>query len=104
MKPIAALVLLALAGPALAQHDHSQAAAMAGLSHDMPSAFGPYSMAREGSGTAWQPDNFGVGGLMSGAAGWSIMAHGFVNAVHDDQGGPRGDSKSIAQSMFMVMG
>ena len=34
---------------------------------------------------------------------WSVMAHGFVNAIHDEQGGPRGDSKNFSNSMFMAV-
>jgi hypothetical protein len=33
---------------------------------------------------------------------WSVAAHGFVNAVHDDQGGNRGDTKNFSNSMFMA--
>ena len=105
MKPLQLAILLAFAAvPALAQeHDHAAMPAMSGMAHDMPSAFGPYSMAREGSGTSWQPENFGMQGLMLDAGGWSIMAHGLVNAVYDHQGGPRGDTKSFSSSMFMAM-
>jgi hypothetical protein len=31
------------------------------------------------------------------------MFHGYVNAVYDHQGGPRGGKKSFAESMFMAM-
>jgi hypothetical protein len=41
------------------------------------------------------------GHLMAHAGGWHLMAHGFVNAIHDHQGGPRGDTKSFSNSMFM---
>jgi hypothetical protein len=93
------LSIAGLAGPALAQqHQHDAAEG-----HDMPSAFGPYTMAREGSGTAWQPENFGMSGLMFETAGWSMMAQGMVNTVYDDQGGPRGDRKSFTSSMAMLM-
>lgn len=97
----------ALAAPfaiaALAAHaqSHEHSAPMEG--HDMPSAFGPYSMAREGSGTAWQPERFGMEGVMLGTGAWSVMAHGAATFVYDDQGGPRGGRKSFAESMFMAM-
>src|SRR5512132_3985887 len=96
-QAIAAAVAAALAsGAALAQHHEHQHAQPAGEAHEMPSAFGPYSMSREGSGTAWQPENFGMEGLMFHGAGWSVMAHGLVNGVYDRQGGPRGDTKTFS--------
>jgi len=105
INPLVRSAALAVAASLLAAsaraQDHDHAAATEG--HDMPSAFGPYTMAREGSGTAWQPQNFGMSGLMFDLAGWSVMAHGFVDAVYDDQGGPRGDRKSFIESMFMAM-
>jgi len=101
LRFVMAFAALLAAGGALAE-DHQAMHAME--AHDMPSAFGPYSMAREGSGTAWQPGNFGMPGIMFDLAGWSVMAQGLVNVVHDDQGGPRGDSKTFTQSMFMAMG
>ena len=33
-----------------------------------------------------------------------MMTHGFANLVYDDQGGPRGDTKTFMTSMLMVMG
>jgi hypothetical protein len=45
-----------------------------------------------GGALTWQVDD------------WRIGAHGFVNAVFDHQGGPRGDEKSFSNSMVMVHG
>jgi len=44
------------------------------------------------------------GGLQWEAGPWSIMAHGFVNAIVDHQGSPRGDDKNFSNSMFMAVG
>ena len=44
----------------------------------------------------------GEGALMWHAGDWMVMAHGFVNAIHDHQGGPRGDTKRFSNSMFMA--
>jgi hypothetical protein len=41
------------------------------------------------------------GGIAGTIGDWSLAAHGFVNAVHDEQGGPRGDIKNFSNSMFM---
>jgi hypothetical protein len=98
----AAAVILALAGGggAVAQQspDMSGAEGM-----QMMGLFGPYSMTREGSGTSWQPDSTPMDGLMRMSGPWMGMVHGFVNAIYDDQGGPRGDTQSFSNGMLMLM-
>jgi hypothetical protein len=42
-------------------------------------------------------------GVMTQAGDWHLMAHGWVNAVLDHQGGPRGDHDTFSNSMFMGM-
>jgi hypothetical protein len=69
----------------------------------MQGTYGPYSMMREASGTSWQPDSSLHAGMMGMWGGWQTMAHGFVDAINDHQGGPRGDDKSFSASMFMLM-
>jgi len=63
---------------------------------------GDYSMMRDASGTAWQPD----GAVMSGTHGqlgsWATMLHGYVFGVLDHQGGPRGDQLIFSESMLMA--
>jgi hypothetical protein len=66
-------------------------------------ALGPYSMARESSGTAWQPDSSEHLALMSMTGDWMLMAHGDVNFVYDYQSGRRGDDKAFASGMLMGM-
>jgi hypothetical protein len=75
-----------------------------GRSMSMHSALGPYAMTRDGSGTSWQPDATPMGGKHLMEGDWMLMAHGLVNAVYDQQTGPRGDTKSFTESMFMLMG
>ena len=70
---------------------------------NMVGAFGPYSLNREASGTAWQPDTSDHSGLHQTRGGWDLMAHGVVNLVYDHQGGARGDSKAFASGMLMGM-
>ena len=60
----------------------------------MTGALGHYSMQRELSGTAWQPDNSHLMGLMVMSGDWSLMAHGNVDLVYDHQSGRRGDDKA----------
>ncbi len=69
----------------------------------MTGAFGPYTMAREASGTSWQPDSTPHAGLVSIAGPWMLMAHGYLDAIYDDQGGRRGGEKSFSTSMGMLM-
>ena len=64
---------------------------------------GEYPMMRDASGTSWQPDS----ALMSGAHGqlgnWSTMLHGYLYAITDHQGGPRGAQLNFSESMPMLM-
>ncbi|MBI1186827.1 MAG: hypothetical protein GC206_05760 [Alphaproteobacteria bacterium] len=116
----AALVLcglLAFASPALAQqadhgvehppeHGH-------GVSRDahtmhaenghgaMTGALGPYAAGREASGTSWQPEAAGHGGLHFMRGDWSFMTHALINGVYDWQGGPRGGEKTFVAGMIM---
>ncbi len=72
---------------------------------DMASSgrLGEYPMMRDASGTSWQPDS----ALMSGAHGqlgnWSTMLHGYLYAITDHQGGPRGAQLNFSESMPMLM-
>ena len=68
----------------------------------MTSALGAYSLNRDASGTAWQPDVTVHEGLHVMSGPWMVMAHGLFNAVHDQQGGPRGDNKSFVSGMVMA--
>ena len=70
--------------------------------HSMVGALGPYGMTRDASGTAWQPDSSPMLAIMGNLGGWSTMIHGFATAVHDSQGGPRGDTKTFVASMAML--
>jgi hypothetical protein len=71
--------------------------------HTMSGVYGPYPMTREASGTSWQPDDARHQGvhLMRGA--WTLMLHGYVDAVYDDQGGSRGDQQFQSDNMGMAM-
>lgn len=118
--------LLAFAGlgaPALAQtHDHSQHPPAAtpqaepmdhsqmdhgDMDHGeaatgMQSPYGPWPMGRDASGTSWQPEAAGHGGVHSSAGDWMVMSHVLLNAVYSDQTGPRGDDKAFLAGMVMT--
>jgi hypothetical protein len=74
---------------------------MSGMS--MSGALGEYGMSRDGSGTSWQPDSTPHAGIHSSYGSWSLMLHGDGTLVYDDQGGPRGESKTFFESMLMGM-
>jgi hypothetical protein len=69
----------------------------------MTAALGSYPMARESSGTAWQPDTSEHVGLHIMSGDWTLMAHGVLNLVYDHQSGPRGDDEGFASGMLMGM-
>ena len=71
--------------------------------HDMKGFLGPYGMGREGSGTSWQPDISPHDGIHARYGEWMTMWHALFNGVYDNQGGPRGDSKTFLGGMVMGM-
>jgi hypothetical protein len=75
----------------------------AGHAMVMTGALGPYSLARESSGTAWQPDTSEHSALHVVDGDWTLMAHGVLNLVYDHQSGRRGDDKAFASGMLMGM-
>lgn len=86
------------------------------MEHDMPmaehsghqmemtgGAYGSYPMARESSGTAWQPDSSEHMGVHVMSGDWTLMGHGVVNLVYDHQSSDRGDDKAFVSGMLMGM-
>jgi hypothetical protein len=71
--------------------------------HEMNGFLGPYGMGREGSGTSWQPDTSPHEGIHAQYGDWMTMWHAMFNGVYDNQGGPRGDTKTFASGMVMGM-
>lgn len=69
--------------------------------HIMTSPLGPWPLARDASGTSWQPDASLHGGLHGEADGWMLMGHAQINLVQDWQNGPRGDEKTFVSGMIM---
>jgi hypothetical protein len=114
LRPMLGAAALIFAGTAGAQDmnmpgmDDMPGMAMSPESTTMPpmpitGAFGPYAIPREASGTAWQPDSTPEAGLHLMAGPWMLMAHGYLDAVYDNQGGPRGNDKGFSASMGMLM-
>jgi hypothetical protein len=71
---------------------------------NMNALYGSYPMAREASGTSWQPDSSPHEGLNFMKDDWMFMVHGFANVIYDNQSGDRGDDKIFSESMLMLMG
>ena len=69
----------------------------------MAGQLGAYTMMRDASGTAWEPDSTPMEGFGWKAGDWTGMVHGYANLVYDHQGGPRGADKTFSESMLMVM-
>jgi hypothetical protein len=103
--------MAALPVAAPAQHAHHQEAPTdhSPIDHStmdhgaMDGALGPYPLAREASGTAWQPDASSHDGLHGVHGAWTTMAHGALNVVHDHQSGPRGGDATFVSGMLMGM-
>jgi hypothetical protein len=101
---------LRIAAPAAAQ-DPSDMQGMEGMDmegmdhgmHAMRGMLGSYSMSREASGTAWQPESTPHVGYHAMWNGWDVMTHGFANLVFDHQSGPRGGEKTFSENMLMGM-
>jgi hypothetical protein len=64
-------------------------------------ALGAYSMSRDASGTAWQPDVSEHQGLHIMSGPWMFMGHATIDGVWDTQSGPRGDDKAFVSGMIM---
>ncbi len=82
-------------------HDHGAAPMSHAFSINLP-------MTRNGSGTAWLPDNSPMYGYMFHSKKWMYMLHGnaFIRYNKQDllEKGSRGDSQFDAPNMVMLMG
>jgi len=58
-------------------------------------------MSRDATGTSWMPGSTEMPGIHWMAGEWQLMVHGFLTAIYDDQGGPRGNEKFFSENMFM---
>jgi hypothetical protein len=89
--------------PGMPGMHHGSEAEETGMTMLMPGQFGPYSMVREASGTSWQPDSTPSEGVHLMVDDWMLMGHANIIGVYDNQGGPRGGSKTFAAGMVMGM-
>ncbi len=89
------IFFLLVAAPCMAMtHEHHREIAMHGM-------YGTYPMERDSSGTSWEPASTRMPGIHRMPDEWLLMTHGYLMAIYDDQGGPRGDKEFFSESMFM---
>ena len=100
--PMPALAPMPAATPAASGHDEMLDMNMSG-SMKMTAMYGGYGMSREASGTSWQPDTTPDAALELHWSDWMLMVRGYIDAVADQQGGPRGRGMLFSESMLMVM-
>jgi hypothetical protein len=81
----------------------SAATIHAQMNHSMTGFYGPYSMSREASGTAWLPDSSPHAGNHWMAGDWMGMFHGYFYGVSTHQGGKRGEDRIFGENMNMLM-
>jgi hypothetical protein len=62
---------------------------------------GPYPMARDSSGTSWQPDDSLHAAIHGMAGDWMLMGHMMLWGIYDSQSGLRGDDKAFLAGMLM---
>lgn len=67
----------------------------------MTGTLGDYPMTRDASGTSWQPDSTPHEMTHTARGDWMLAGHAVLNAVHDDQQGPRGDRSEFVAGMVM---
>ncbi len=77
---------------------------MEGMEMEEHGLYGGYPWSREASGTSWQPESTPMAGIHFMPAGWMFMLHGYVDAVYDHQGSPRGGEMIYSPNMFMLLG
>lgn len=117
-RPFLICAALALSQPAFAQdhaqhqppgaedphagHDPAEMDDAAHRAHGLHGALGGYAMAREASGTSWQPDAspHAMSHYMRGE--WALSGHVMLNGVYASMGGPRGDDQAFVAGMIMA--
>lgn len=73
------------------------------LSMNMQGSFGPWSMRREGSGTAWLPESSPLYATMRERGGWQLMQMGQAVGAWSRSGGRRSESQVYGVSQYMLM-
>jgi hypothetical protein len=69
----------------------------------MRGTLGPWTMNREGSGTAWLPDSSPMYGRMLERGAWQVMEMGMAIGAYGNSGGKRGESQVFGATQYMQM-
>ena len=85
-------------------HEHEVQDHQEEMSHDELGTLGIYPINREASGTSWQPESTPHDGAHWMYGDWMMMSHGYLYLVHNQQNGPRGDTKNYSQGEIMLQG
>lgn len=64
--------------------------------------YGHYPMGRDATGTSWMPGSTLMPCIHSMYHNWIIMNHGYIMAIYDHQGGPKGGRKFFSENMYML--
>lgn len=68
---------------------------------EMHGMYGSYPMGRDATGTSWMPSSTQMPAIHRSYQDWNMMIDGYLMAIYDHQGGPRGEHKFISENMFM---
>lgn len=93
-------------GPGSMPGTHHHGMDMSGMDMsvmEMNGMYGPYTVTREASGTAWQPDAAKHKGIHIMHDPWMLMIHGMADVTWDHQGGSRGGDRGYSSNMVMGM-
>lgn len=67
----------------------------------MHGMYGNYPMGCDSTGTSWQPAFAQMPSIYREPDHWGLMTQGYLMAIYDDQGGPRGNRKFFSENMLM---
>ncbi len=67
----------------------------------MHGMYGTYPMGRDATGTSWMPGSTQMPEIHRMSHDWVMMIDGYLTAIYDRQGGPRGGDKFVSENMFM---
>lgn len=93
---------LMFAAPAIAQEEDVLGPAVCVVSN-LAGALGQYPIARDASGTSWQPGVWGGHAPGCDDGDWMVRRHLMLNGVYAWSDGPRGDEKALVSGMAMTM-
>lgn len=102
MSAVCIVYTYALSG----NHEHPQIGTSSSTTHSHApmhhGMYGNYPMERDATGTSWMPDSTKMPCITTMYHNWIIMNHGYIMAIFDHQGGPKGGKKFFSENMYMM--